>query len=130
MAGPARTQPPGCCAIFIKNLPYEITEEELAHVFSHCGKLIPMPQGVRLARDSVTQKPKGFGYVDFKNPEGAATAVNKASKGNGIVIRGRRVLVDYEEGKAKGSFKTRDGRIWNKEFKDPKANSRLKRPKL
>jgi nucleolin len=130
---PPRTQPEGCSSVFVKNLPYEITEEDLASIFSHCGKIMDMPQGVRLARDSMTEKPKGFGYVDFKNPDGAYAAVHKASKGNGITIKGRRILVDYEENKAKGSFKTRDGKNWHKENKDNSKKSfapRDKRRKL
>ena len=64
-----------------------------------------MDGGIRLGINSVTMKPKGFGYIDYKNPESALAAVKKASAA-GISLKGRMLYVDYEEGNIKGGFKS------------------------
>ena len=114
---PARVQPEGCKVVFIKNLPYSAMEQDIQEVFRVFGK-IAEDGGVRLARNYVTRQPKGFGYVEFKNPEGAAAAVQKAAKPFGIVVGGRPCFVDYDDnngGGIKGSFKTEEGKLWSKE---------------
>jgi nucleolin len=109
-----REPPEGCCVVFIKNLPYHATEEDIQHEFETCGKIVE--GGVRIARNSQTRQSKGFCYVEFKNPEGAQGAVEKAAKPFGMKVLDRPVFVDYDEGRMKGSFKTEDGRLWSKEF--------------
>mmetsp|Transcript_22380 Transcript_22380/g.27342 ORF Transcript_22380/g.27342 Transcript_22380/m.27342 type:complete len:365 (-) Transcript_22380:101-1195(-) len=111
--GKAPVQPKGCSTIFVKNLPYSATETELQTTFAHFGKIVD--GGIRLARNSENQNSKGFGYVEFKNAEGAYDAVQKGFK-KGVTMSGRRLLVDYEENKPKGSFKTDSGKLWKKEF--------------
>jgi nucleolin len=109
---PARTQPEGCRTVFVKNMPYRgITEEDVEHVFRPCGKIVE--GGVRLTRNYTTKELKGFGYIEFKNPEGAFAAVQRAAKG-GILLKGRNCYVDYEEGAMKGSFRNADGKLWQK----------------
>lgn len=110
-----RSQPQGCTTIFCKNLPYDADEEDLHEVFAICGKIVE--GGIRIARNSQTRQSKGFAYVEYKNPEGAQAAVQKASKPFGMCVKGRPCFVDYEEQKMKGSFKTKDGRMWSREFK-------------
>lgn len=113
MNQPLRDQPDGCKTIFVKNLPYDITEEELHDALSQCGKIVE--GGIRLVLNSITRQPKGFAYVEFKNVEGAAAAANKASKPFGLCVKGRPVFVDFEESKMKGSYRTSSGRLWSKE---------------
>ena len=112
--GPPRAQPDDCCTIFVKNLPYNnITEEDVLHVFRPCGTIVE--GGVRLARNYQTKQLKGFGYIEFKNPEGAYAAVQRAAKAEGIKIGGRMCYVDYEESTMKGSFRTAEGKLWQKQ---------------
>ena len=54
---------------------------------------------------------QGFGYVEFKEPEFALAAVKQASKPFGLTVSGRPVFVDFEEGKAKMSFRLADGQF-------------------
>jgi len=110
---PLRDQPDGCKTVFIKNLPYSCTEDDVRNALSECGKIVD--GGVRLVLNSITRQPKGFAYVEFKNVEGAATAAKKASKPFGLCLNGRPLFVDYEENKMKGSFRTESGRLWSKE---------------
>lgn len=108
-----REQPDGCRRIFIKNLPYECTEEDVSLALVDCGKIIE--GGVRLVQNSVTKQFKGFAYVEFKNAEGAAAAVKKAAKPFGLCVQGRPLFVDYDENKMKGSYRTSAGKLWTKE---------------
>jgi len=110
-----RVQPDGCKTIFIKNLPYDCTEAEVLDVLEDkCGKILD--GGVRLPQNASRQL-KGFGYVEFKNPEGAASAVELAKKPFGLCVKGRPLFVDYEENnRAKGSFRTTDGQLWRKKY--------------
>jgi len=108
-----RTQPEGCRTVFVKNMPYRgITEQDVEHVFRPCGKIVD--GGVRLTRNYTTKELKGFGYIEFKNPEGAFSAVQRAAKG-GIQLKGRSCYVDYEEGAMKGSYRNESGKLWSKE---------------
>lgn len=112
-------QPKNCCTIFVKNLPYDISESELEETFREFGD-IDSGGGVRLALNSVTRKPKGFGYVQFQQPEAALAAVQQANSvdnGGGIAIRGRILYLDFEERGMKMSFRTREGKLWNKVHK-------------
>ena len=113
MGNKARDQPEGCSKIFVRNLPYDATEDDIHAAFVSCGKIVD--GGVRLARNYSTQQSKGFGYVEFKNPEGAFAAVNRAAKPFGIVLSGRPCFVDYDEKNMKGSFRTTDGKLWQKQ---------------
>lgn len=103
-------------AVFVRNLPYEATEEDILENFRVCGKVIE--GGVRIARNHSTGQSKGFGYIEYKNTEGAYSAVQKAAKPFGLKVMGRPVFVDYDEGSMKGSFRNRDGRLWSKEHGD------------
>mmetsp|Transcript_19231 Transcript_19231/g.27724 ORF Transcript_19231/g.27724 Transcript_19231/m.27724 type:complete len:267 (+) Transcript_19231:25-825(+) len=110
-----RDQPPGCKTVFVKNLPYQAVEDDIQKVFMVCGKIVE--GGVRIARNFQTRQSKGFAYVEYRNVEGAHGAVQKAHKRNGMMVLGRAVFVDYDEGRVKGSFKTEDGRLWSKDHK-------------
>lgn len=66
------SRPPGCRTVFVKNLPYEITEEEITKAMQVCGPIAK----VRLAVWGHTGQLKGFGYVDFKREDSAEIAGN------------------------------------------------------
>jgi RNA recognition motif-containing protein len=62
---------------------------------------------VRLAVWGHTNQLKGFGYVEFKNEDAAGIAVKKCLSSEGIAVKGRPVICDFETGQPKGSFKAR-----------------------
>lgn len=106
-----------CRVVFVKNLPYHATEDDILQSFQVCGKILD--GGIRIARHSNnTAQSKGFAYVEYKNPEGAQGAVDKASKPFGLSVLGRPVFVDYDDkgGRMKGSYKLVDGRLWTKQY--------------
>lgn len=89
---------PGCRKIFVKNIPYDITEEELRQAFMVYGQIL----NVRFAVWSHTNNKKGFAYIDFKREDSAEIAVKKSGS---VVIRSRKIVVDYDTGAPKGGFK-------------------------
>ncbi|KAJ1410244.1 hypothetical protein B484DRAFT_455923 [Ochromonadaceae sp. CCMP2298] len=91
-------KPAGCRTVFVKNLPYETTEAEVQEHFRVYGHI----KSVRLAMWNHTGKQKGIGYIDFKKEDSAETAVKKSGM---IEMQGRKILVDYETGAPKASFK-------------------------
>lgn len=109
--------PKDCLTLFVNNLPYAATEEEIARVFEKYGKIAE--DGVRIARNSVTRQSKGFAYVDFASPNDAQKVVQACTKKN-LTVGGRIVRLDYDTGRIKGSFRTDSGRLWAKETKEKK----------
>ena len=103
-----RSQPQGCRFVFVKNLPYDADENGVREAFQTFGKI--GDHGVRISRNQNSDS-KGFGYVEFKEPEFALAAVKQASKPFGLTVSGRPVFVDFEEGKAKMSFRLADGQF-------------------
>ena len=102
IANATKSKPIGCKTIFIKNLPYECTEDDIKQVMRVCGRI----NNVRLAVWGHTGKLKGFGYIDYEKEESAEIAVKKGAKGE-LSVKGRPVVCDFEGGAAKASFKSK-----------------------
>ena len=65
-----KTRPVGCKTIFVKNLPYDVTEADIKASFQVCGPI----QHIRLATWAHTGSLKGFGYIEFKREDSAEIA--------------------------------------------------------
>ncbi|KAI8391599.1 uncharacterized protein BYT42DRAFT_557423 [Radiomyces spectabilis] len=72
--------------IWIGQLNYDVTEEELKEHFADCGEI----SGVRFRFDPITKKNKGFAYLDFATED----ALNKALEKQGTELLGRSINVD------------------------------------
>ncbi|PON51366.1 Splicing factor-like protein [Trema orientale] len=59
--------------LFVRNLPYTATEEELEELFNKFGTV----SGVHLVIDKDTKRPKGFAFVNYTHPEFAARALEE-----------------------------------------------------
>ena len=73
--------------LFLGNLSYQATEEDVRTVFAACGTVAE----VQLAKDRETGRPRGFGFVempDFEQARKAIAGVNRQS------IAGRSVKVN------------------------------------
>jgi nucleolin len=92
-------QPPGCRTVFVKNLPYDCSEERLQEAFKVYGKI----SSVRIARWNHTNQSKGFGYVEFFAENSANIAVRKSGD---VVLSGRLTMCDFDTGRVKGSFRS------------------------
>jgi RNA recognition motif-containing protein len=73
--------------IYVGNLAFSTTEEELAGAFANYGDV----QSVKIVKDHETGRSKGFGFVEMTND----TAGDKAiSAMNGAKLRGRELKVN------------------------------------
>jgi RNA recognition motif-containing protein len=75
--------------IFVGNISYKCTENDLKKFFKDCGKVLD----VRLAKKP-DGKLKGFAHVDFETKEGVDKAVEK----NGEELQGRALKIDRSTG--------------------------------
>ena len=92
--------PLDCTTAFVKNLPYHVTENMVREKFNPCGDI----NQLRFVYEPNSTKFKGFCYIDFKEHKGLV----KALKLNGNFFEGRKLYVDYEQGKPKGNYKNSD----------------------
>ncbi|KAI9243826.1 hypothetical protein BDA99DRAFT_529808 [Phascolomyces articulosus] len=84
MNQPAR----GSRVVFVGNIPFELTEEQLIDIFKEVGPVASF----RLLFDRETGRPKGYGFCEFYDAETAASAVRNL---NDYDIGGRQIRVDY-----------------------------------
>ena len=84
-------RPEGCKSVFVGNLPFSATEEDLKQIFADCGDI----EGARIATDRETGRARGFGYVDFADE----SAVDKAMAQTGTDLNGRAIRVDFGRGR-------------------------------
>ena len=73
--------------IYVGNLPYSTTPDELQELFSAYGEVA----AARIVNDRETGRPKGFGFVEMPN-DNAANAAIEALNGNDI--GGRKAVVN------------------------------------
>lgn len=52
-------------SVFLENVHYETTAEELADIFGDCGKIVR----VTILKDKMTNKPRGLAYIEFEDIE-------------------------------------------------------------
>jgi RNA recognition motif-containing protein len=73
--------------LYVGNLPFNTTEQELADLFAQAGKV----QSVQLINDKMTGRPRGFGFVTMESDEAGKAA---ATKMNGVDFNGRPLTVN------------------------------------
>jgi len=61
--------------LFVGNLSFDTTDEQLEMQFQHCGEI----RRIRTATFQDTNKCKGFSFIDFKTVEGAEAAMKDPS---------------------------------------------------
>jgi len=115
---PNITCPEGCTTVYVNNLPYNATEEDIEVAFlKHTPKSSIAEDGVRIARNSMTRQSKGFCYIDFETSKDAQRLMKAAIKKN-LLVSGRIVRLDYDTGRIKGSYRTGSGQLLNKNHDD------------
>lgn len=72
--------------LYVGNLPYRMSEEELADVFAQAGEVAD----VAIVIDRDTGRSKGFGFVEMVDDAGAQTALQDL---NGAQVGGRTIKV-------------------------------------
>lgn len=72
--------------LYVGNLPYRMTDEELANAFSQAGQVAD----VTIVIDRETGRSRGFGFVEMATEEAAAAALQQM---NGAEVGGRTLKV-------------------------------------
>jgi len=73
--------------IYVGNLNYNLSEDELEKVFSTYGEVA----SVKIIRDKYTDQSKGFGFIEMTNDADAQKAIDEL---NGTEVKGRELRVN------------------------------------
>lgn len=74
--------------IYVGSINFEIKEDTIKQAFQPFGPI----KSVNLSWDSVTNKHKGFAFVEYDVPEAASLAMEQM---NGVMIGGRNIKVEF-----------------------------------
>ena len=101
--------------IYVGNLPYNITEDELRDFFAPHGSV----EEVKLIMDFNTGRSKGFGFITFATEQASEAAIQGA---NGAELGGRKLKVNKaQEGGSRGGRGGR-GNGGGRHFRGPRDN--------
>lgn len=81
--------------LYVGNLPYTTTEEQLTDLFSRAGQV----ESVRVMRDMATGRARGFAFVEMASDEDAQKAI---SEFNDYKLEGRGLVVNEARPKPEG----------------------------
>lgn len=81
--------------LYVGNLPYKATDEELRELFSQAGAVA----SVQVMRDTATGRARGFGFVEMATDEGAQKAVADLHQ---FTLQGRALVVNEARPKGAG----------------------------
>ena len=73
--------------IYVGNLSYDVSENELRRAFEEFGTV----DSVKIIMDRNTNRSKGFGFVGMNDPDEAKTAISEL---NGSELDGRELKVN------------------------------------
>jgi RNA recognition motif-containing protein len=72
--------------IYVGNIPYNATEEELREMFLEIGEI----DSLKIMKDQFTDRSKGFGFIEMVNEEDAKKAIatlnGKDFKGKALTV--------------------------------------------
>jgi RNA recognition motif-containing protein len=83
--------------LYVGNLPYKATDEELQALFSQAGAV----DNVRVMRDQATGRARGFAFVEMVNDEDAQKAIQQFHE---YQMDGRALVVNEARPKPAGGF--------------------------
>lgn len=81
---------PPSTTIFVGNLPFDATEQQLQEILSTAGPI----KNFRLVNDRESGRPKGFGFCEYYD---VATAESAHRNLNGYELGGRTIRIDFAE---------------------------------
>jgi len=73
--------------IYVGNLTYNMTEDSLRELFEPYGEVT----SVKIIKDRLTDRSRGFGFVEMSNKDEAETAIQKI---DGTEVEGRNMKVN------------------------------------
>lgn len=80
--------------LYVGNLPFSLTEEQLEKLFSEKGKVV----SVAMPIDRETGRKRGFAFVEMESKEDADAAIQHF---NGETIDGRKIVVNESRPKVR-----------------------------
>jgi RNA recognition motif-containing protein len=80
--------------LFVGNLNFQTTEQELSELFGQFGPVVE----VKLAKDKITKKARGFGFVKMQSEESAGQALKEL---NGQVFKDRKLAIDWAKSESR-----------------------------
>jgi cold-inducible RNA-binding protein len=90
--------------LYVGNLPYQTTEQDLEEYFSQAGAV----DSVRVMRDQATGRARGFAFVEMATEADAENAVNtlheKAFGGRNLTVNEARPQVARSGGGFEGGY--------------------------
>jgi cold-inducible RNA-binding protein len=87
-------------SIYVGNLQYNSTEEQIEQLFSEYGKV----NSVKLIKDRETGRSRGFGFVEMEDQEGANAAIQAL---DGKDVGGRNLRVNEAKQRDEGEQRPR-----------------------
>lgn len=96
--------------IYVGNLSYEVTEEDLQKTFEEFGQT----ESVKIIKDNHSGRSKGFGFVEMPNDADAQSAINglndKELKGRPLKVNTARPRTENRAGRGGFGADRRGGR--------------------
>jgi len=89
-----KDEKPGNPSLFVSNVPFNATEEQVKTIFSKIGEVSSVS----------VNKSKGIAFIDMANPDIALKAIESARNGE-LVLDGRPLKVEEKKLSKQGSFK-------------------------
>ena len=87
--------------IYVGQLPYSVTEEELREMFLQYGEV----SSLNLLTDKFSGQSKGFGFIEMPNNSEADQAIKGLNK---TMVKGREIKVNQaEERRKKKTFRAK-----------------------
>ncbi len=83
--------------LYVGNLPYSATEEQLTELFGRAGKV----DSVRVMRDMATGRARGFAFVEMGTDDEAQKAISEFHEQQ---MDGRALVVNEARPKPEGGF--------------------------
>ncbi|MCB0490217.1 MAG: RNA-binding protein [Cyclobacteriaceae bacterium] len=92
--------------IYVANIPWKASEEELKTLFSQYGDV----DSAKIITDKFTQRSRGFGFVEMKDDSAAKQAIAEL---NGKDFMGKNLVVNEarpreDRGGSRGGYNRRD----------------------
>ncbi len=91
--------------LYVGNMPYQLTEDELKELFSEAGEVV----SVKIITDRMTGQSKGFGFIEMGSKQEGQQAISMI---NGRLVEGRPLTVNEAkppQQRGGGSFGRRGG---------------------
>ena len=88
--------------IYVGNLSWSMTDEDLNNLFSQYGTV----SSAKILKDKMNGRSKGFGFVEMEDDEAAKTAIANLNENE---VQGRKLIVNESQPRPEGSgdFKKR-----------------------